>query len=862
MSEKNVRRILLALFFLSGASALIYQLVWVRMFSLVFGVTVFAVSTVLSAFMAGLALGSLYFGRLVDRRGNPVRLFGFLQLGIGLFGLSFPYLLEGVNHLHVQIQQHAAMGFYGANLLRFALSFLLLLIPTTLMGGTLPVLSKFFVSRLKRLGWDIGHLYSVNNLGAVIGVFLAAFFLLRAIGITATINLAAAINLAVGCVALLTSGALPGSKATAVQRDDPIQAGAVQIAPEDGAPRYPRAVLYLVLWAFAIEGFAALSYEVIWSRILLVASAYKTVYCFAVIVITFIFGLSLGSFIVANFIDRKKDLLAILGFVEIAIGLFGILALRAFAIVPVAQEELYRLRVTSWRSSIFGESFIFFLVMLIPTTLMGMTFPIVGKICATNLRKLGRRIGQIGFLDTVGSIFGAFVAGFILIPFIGVLHAAIATAILNLALGAALVFFHPFMARKAKLETALLLACIGVGACLAVPASDDLRHWQSRRSDDRLLYYKQGATATVAVAQRRNGMKCLAINGGVTAFTDFADLRVHKMLAYLPLLLHRNPHNSLVIGLGMGVTAQSLIQPEIDQVECVEISPEVVEACGKCFSDVNKNVLMEPKLRVLVEDGRYRLQVTDKKYDIITTNAVHARLSPNLYTEDFYELCKARLTENGVMCQWLPTNWISQDEYWMLVKAFMHSFPHTSLWLVNVYHTILIGSPKKLEIDFGDLTRRLQEQKCKSDLKEVALQDACALLGQYVGDEDALNDYVRQAPLNSDDHPYVEFSTVLGFGPNKSVIESVLKMKVSVYDVLRNTGRSSEESARVKKKLARYSTSLSSLTQAGLSACYGTTKEELQWLDHALRVNPDDQFAKYLLGKTSYTPHKPHEALK
>ncbi|MCD6416051.1 MAG: fused MFS/spermidine synthase, partial [Planctomycetes bacterium] len=283
-SEKNVRRILLALFFLSGASALIYQVVWVRMFSLVFGITVFAVSTVLTAFMAGLALGSFYFGRLADRHSNPVRLFGFLELGIGLFGLSFPYLLDGVNHLHVEIQRHAAMGFYPGSLLRFALCFLLLLIPTTLMGGTLPVLSKFFVSRLKRLGWDIGRLYSINNLGAVIGVFLATFVVIRAIGVGATINLAAAINLVVGGVALLVAGALPVSKASAPERGDQTEPEVGQSGAEEGAPRYPRSVLYLVLWAFAIEGFAALSYEVVWSRILLVASTHKSVYFFGVIV--------------------------------------------------------------------------------------------------------------------------------------------------------------------------------------------------------------------------------------------------------------------------------------------------------------------------------------------------------------------------------------------------------------------------------------------------------------------------------------------------------------------------------------------------------------------------------------------------
>ena len=863
MSEKNVRRILLALFFFSGASALIYQVVWVRMFSLVFGITVFAVSTVLTAFMAGLALGSLYFGRLVDRRGNPVRLFGFLQIGIGLFGLSFPFLLEGLNHLHVEIQRHAAMGFYPGSLLRFALCFLLLLIPTTLMGGTLPVLSKFFVSRLKRLGWDIGRLYSINNLGAVIGVFLATFFLMRAIGVRATINLAAAINLAVGCVALLVAGGLPAAEPAAAQREDEMEPVMGQSGAEEGAQQYPRFVLYLALWAFAIEGFAALSYEVVWSRILLVASTHKSVYFFGVIVITFIFGLSLGSIIVAKFIDRKKDLLTLFGLVEIAIGVGGMLVLRAFAILPVSLSRLRMSPGTSWWTSIFGESLLFFLTMLIPATLMGMTFPIVGKIYTTNIKRLGRRIGEIGCLDTVGSIFGSFVAGFVMIPFMGVLGAAIATALLNLAVGAALIFTHPFIGARAKLETALLLGCIGFGAHFVIPSGVDIRHYQMAMPGDKVLYYKEGTSATVTVPQRRDGMKSLAINGAVTAWAEFGDVRVHRMLGYLPLLLQENPRNALVVGLGMGVTAQSLLQPGMEEVECVEISPEVVEACGRCFSDLNHNVLSEPRLRLTVDDGRHRLLVTDKKYDIITTNAVHPRLSPNLYTKDFYELCKARLTEDGVMCQWLPTNWMTEEDYRMLIRSFTHAFPHTSLWLINEYHTILVGAPSKLEIDFGRLTRKLEEEKCKSDLSQVALQDPFALLGQYVCDEDTLREYVAQAPLNSDDHPYVEFSTVMDFGPNRFVLESILAMNGGVYDLLRNTGGSSEESAQVKQELSRYSTSLKLLVRAGLYLwCSGDESgrsrwdRAVRWVEYAVSANPDDQYARYLLWKISKGPPK------
>lgn len=846
LSDKGIRLILLMLFFLSGASALIYQIVWVRMFGLVFGVTIFAVSTVLTAFMTGLALGSIYFGRLIDKRKDALAVFAFLELGIGLFALAFPLLFQGLTYIYVYTHQQLATSFYLSSLIRFAVSFLFLLIPTTLMGGTLPVLSKFFIKRLKKLGWDIGHLYSVNNLGAVIGCFAAGFFLIQTVGVRATINIAAIINIVVAVVTFIMRGRLtaPQTAAESEGIDELGVAKTRRVAEESDAGKYPRYITRLVLWAFAIEGFSALSYEVIWTRILLGLSSDKSVYFYSTVIISFIFGLSLGSFIVAKFIDHKKNLLALFGFIEIAIGVLSILLLPVFALLPRVLLMTHPSGVPSWWSSTGRECFIFFLVMLVPTTLMGSTFPIVSKIYTTNLKKLGNRIGNIGCLDTVGSIFGSFVAGFIFIPFIGVVKAVILTAVINLILGTLLILFHPFMRYRAKLLTGLILLCIIGATYFVVPSNTQFRHWRGQQPGDKLLYYKEGASATVAVPQRPNTIKVLAINGAGTAFSDYFDLRVHKMLGYLPLLSHRNPKNALVIGLGMGVTAQSLIQPAMNEVDCVEICPEVV-AAAKCFSKENRNVLESPKLKIIIEDGRNHLFITNKKYDIITSNAVHVRLSGNLYTRDFYEICKRKLNRDGIMCQWLPTNWLSENEYQMLVNSFMKVFPHTSLWRINVAHTILLGTPSKLQIDFESLTQRLQDEKTSQDLEEVNLDNPFAFLAQYVSDEDNLTEYVRQVPLNTDDHPYVEFSKVADLRPNWFTIQSIFKMRKDVGDILVNVARTDDESAQVKEELDTYALSTDHTLRAALLKFYGMDIESVHETYQALSITPEYKHAKF-----------------
>ena len=854
MSNRRIRIILLALFFLSGTSALIYQIVWVRMFGLVFGVTVFAVSTVLTTFMAGLALGSLWFGRRVDKGGDPLRLFAFLQLGIGLFGLAFPWLLQGLTCVYVHIHQQVGTGFYLRSLIRFALSFLLLLIPTTLMGGTLPVLSKFFVKKLKNLGWDIGHLYSVNNLGAVIGVLLAGFLLIETAGIRATIFIAAAVNLFIALVVLAMRRPLTAQPEAL---DSQIQNGTEVIVQQDlseeSGAAYPPYVLRLVLWAFAVEGFTTLAYEVIWTRILLGVSDHKSVYFFSTIVISFIFGLSLGSFIVARFIDLKKNLLALFGFVEIAIGVSAVALLPVFAFLPHVLTRIHASYGGAWWSSVGLESLIFFVVMLIPTTLMGTTFPIVGKIYTLSLNRLGSRIGDIGCLDTVGSIFGAFVAGFVLIPFVGVVNAVVLTALINLVIGAVLIFFHPAMRSRAKLATAVVLACIVGIACLVAPSGIQFKHWEDKLPTDKLLYYKEGTSATVAVPASADGTKRLAINGAITAHASYDDLRVHRMLAYLPMLLQENPKNALVIGLGMGVTAQSLIHPAMDEVDCVELCPEVVDAAAQCFREENDDVLENPKLNLIIEDGRSYLAITNKKYDIITSNAVHVRLSGNLYTRDFYEICRKRLTKDGVMCQWLPTNWLSETEYQMLIKAFMDAFPHTSLWYVNIYHTILIGTPRKLQIDFNSFKGKLEDKKVKSDLTYVELDDPFPFLAQYVGDEHKLASYVRDAPANTDNHPCAEFSRAVDKGPARATLESLSKLRDDIGEIVVNVGETPEEAGQVKEKLARFSQSRAHAARASLYRHYSkdleTDVEAFREVHQASAINPEDRRTARALSK-------------
>ena len=694
ISKGTARAVLFLVLFLSGVSALIYQIIWIRKFGLVFGVHVFSMSTVLTAFMAGLALGALFFGRLVDKRKNPLLLFLTLELGIGLFAVFLPLTFRGLSEVYASISRNIPLGNYSIQLIRFLLSFFFLLIPTTLMGGTMPVIVKIFTDNIEKVGSRVSLLYGTNNLGAVVGGFLAGFVIIQHLGLNQSGYLAATLNLINAVMVFLvvhfTQKLDYNSEPKIVQ--DNVSSGKI----------ISSGLLKLILWIFAIEGFTTLSYELIWSRILIDFSIDKSVYFSSTIVISFIFGLSLGSFLVSGYLDKSKNLLTFLGLIEIFIGLLSVFFLLFFVrLAPKLVDQ--RSMLDSWLQTAGKEYFIFFLILTPPTLLMGITYPLVTKLAANNLAFLGRKMGLLGFLDTIGSVVGSFVAGFVMIPFLGVVKSFIITVCINLAIGLLVFIVHPVLLGRQKAAITGITLLIAILMMVRIPSGSYTREWwdKTKRSwfdnnyYESILFFDEGPAGTVTVRKYPHGL-ALNINGHNTAYSTSKDLRVNRQLGYMPYLLHPEPKSALVIGFGMGATACSLVQPDMERVDVAEICSGVIKA-AHIFAPWNRNVILHPKVHLYDDDGRSIVFMTNKKYDIITSNAIHPRLSNNIYTKDFYELCRKKLTENGILCQWMTQNWLTGEEYKALVKAFTEAMPYSYLWYVNEYSTLIIGTMQPLQ---------------------------------------------------------------------------------------------------------------------------------------------------------------------
>lgn len=762
-----------ALFFLSGISALSYEVIWTRVLSLVFGVTAYAVATVLAAYMGGLALGSYLSGRVVDRRLRPLRDYGRLELAIGIVGAATPVLLTALHQWTPALQRSAGGAATPSALLAFVTSFAALLVPTTLMGATLPVLSKHVARRAESLGRRVGLLYAFNTLGGVAGSFLCGFLLIELLGVAGANRVAIGLNLAVGFVALGLDR-WGGARGPVASDAD---AGEARAAP---APHRMRGVTL----AFALAGATSLAYEVLLTRLGIFFLWDTTIYSFATMLTTFLAGLALGSLLLSLGVDRWRPLLAVFGLLEVGIAVSCLALLLGLGPVAQLREALMRSFYGSGELAVWrylGLKFLVsFLLFLLPTALMGGTFPVVNRIVTRHPTSLGRSLGRIYAANTIGAIAGALLAGFALVPGLGLTRGMLAVALVNLLLGMALIAAEPAWRRRTRLAAlgaaALGFAAIAIAAPIGRPAvsySDLLSNPQFRRE---LLFSREGREATLAVLRDpANRILELNINGQSTAFTSYMDLQVHRALGHLPALCHPAPRSALVIGFGFGLTCRSILAHGVATLDCVELVPEERESAAY-FDEVNHGVLADPRFRFVEGDGRNFVMVTDRRYDLISFNAIHPKLSANLYTLDFYRLCRERLAPEGVIAAWLPINFLSTAEFTMLIRTFRTVFPDASLWYLGPGHAILVGQLTPRTLDYATLSERLRHPEVSADLAESNLDDLDEILSLLVLDADGVAALAGAGPLNTDDRPRVEFGISFGTAEWYASLQAIYRL--------------------------------------------------------------------------------------
>lgn len=831
------------LFFGSGVCGLIYQLIWQRKLALVFGNTTYATSAILTAFMGGLALGSYLFGKYVDREKQPLRLYALLEFGVGLSAIAILFLFLPIsNHLYIKIFRTVSHNSLVINTIRLLLCVFILIIPTTLMGGTLPVISKYIIKKSNIFGSQLGNLYATNTLGGMMGAFFTGYYFIRLFGETWTVWIAIVGNLSIAAIAYWISYRPTTTENKGIEKKS-------KVPPESHSTqtirRYSPITAKVVVWLFATAGFASLAYEVIWTRALIFYVS-STTYSFAAILTTFLFGIMLGSYVMARWVDRIENLILLFGIFEGLIALLALLSIPALNNMAAVQQWMLRfLNVASWSEIVLMVFATSFVILLLPTVLMGAAFPVVNRIYVENIPNLGKGVGSVYMANTIGAVLGSFFSGFLIMPFLGIAGSILILALMNLTISMVAFSIEPCCQKKAiyRFVPAGSIAMVSVLFIILFYTSGPLVTGIVSFKGTRLLYYKDTPAATLSTLEREEevnlwgrNVRYLNINGHNTAHTTFADIVIHKMLAHLPMLLHPDPQKALVIGFGFGNTCHSLLQYDIQRVYCVELLKEEKET-AKFFEPENHNILNDPRLVYIVNDGRNYILASDQLYDIISINAIDPKFSPMLYTNQFYELCKKRLTSNGYIVAWLPLYGMKPLEVKALIKSFIRVFPHSSLWFNNPEHMLLLGSKRAQNVDLQRILDQLNNPKVKASLAEIQLDNPYSLLATFMMGERGLSNLVSKAKLHSDQYPIVEFSKMTTSNISYDFYLDLLENKESVWPICTNTEALGEHN-HVQSESYRYEKSMFSMLK-GLFLYRVTAGSDTSGVNEAFKLMQD-----------------------
>jgi spermidine synthase len=785
--------LILFCFLLSGVAGLIYQVLWVRMIDKVIGSAPFAVATVLSVFMGGLALGSYLAGRYIDRvdsRRNLLSLYGKVEVAIGVYGLLLPALIYGATPLYALAYNYLFADFWAYQVFAFFGCTLLLIIPTSLMGATLPILCRFYVTHLDHLGTRTGRLYGINTVGAAIGTLLCGFMLIQTVGVWGTLIVAAGLNGLVGIACIMLGRAsgplafrkLADKKGKGVSKDK-LGDQPYKELESDGQ---------LIPWAlliFAVSGFCGMAYEVIWARLLGLIIG-PTTYSFTIVVATFIIGLAAGSFLFGWLGDRTKNVFGVLMATQLGAAVFALLVSQFLGNSQFFFAKLIHTFRGYFQEMILAQSLILFLVLLGPTLFLGASFPLVNRIYARSLPSLGRSIGTAYAINTLGAILGSFMAGFALIPFLGKENGLRFTVMLQFAVAlAALLVWGTRRFAKAR----LVPLCAGVGLLgvflftsfpswnrqslsygryRAVKASQADRYaktswfdalWRGSQilgmdaQNSELLFYGDGIGGFTTVEKTINSLGAVELsllNSGKPDASTHGDRFTQALLAHAPLLFHAQPEKVMVLGLASGMTAGEVLHYPVKQLDVLEISDQVIKA-SQFFTPWNNGCLSDPRSRIIVQDGRNHLALTREKYDVIISEPSNPWMAglANLFTRDFFESVRERLRPNGIFVQWIHGYEMDWRTFAMVGRTFTEVFQHGLLMTAKPPDYLLVGFAGQKGFDLQTAERNIVHTKHS---RNISLRDP-RLLFHLIITEDPKKLF-GPGPVHTDNWPQLEFA--------------------------------------------------------------------------------------------------------
>ncbi len=801
-NSSRARLILLySIFFLSGASSLICEITWARMLVLVLGNTLAATSMILAAFMGGLAFGSYVSGRMLSRRRPSLRVYAWLEVGVGAYAVSSPYLFDPASQLYLLVAGDSA-SLPVMQLVRLAFAFACLFVPAFLMGATFPAILAGSASVGSPLTASrTGYLYGVNTLGAAFGAVVAGYFLLPRWGADLTLAWACGLSLLAASGGLAIEGL-----AKAKTGSDPVflLRGEGEPADKTGSdPVFPPALRYIVLISTFVTGFIALSYEVLVTRLVILYFGNELL-VFTLVVTAFLMGVglsALGATVLGSHVQGSGPALA------------GFTMLAGPAVLAPPLLLLHLSQVELGRVTHLPDTFVV-IVLLVPACILGSLLPLAIRVLRSPLGPSASvsNAGTLYAVNTVGGMLGSGLTNAFLVPLLGIEGVL---AVFSVAcLGAGLLLLLALQAPMKKLGVALAAALLAIGVLAYRPHvledlyTRKLASYSGQDPDPAVRLYHEGAVATAIVLDFPwLGFRDMFLNGVEEASTRFGHVQLFKLLGLLPAVMHPSdaPQEALMVAFGAGIASGATLGSGlVSSLTCVDLNPDVA-SINELFREINGDVYHDPRFRFVAEDGRNFLLRSSKRYGVIISDSTHPRAYDSwiLYTEEFYRTVRNRLTPDGVFAQWIPLSDISVENFRILLKTFTTVFPNTTLW--NIYGTdqaFLIATPGPFIFDLPRIQKRLDQASATVRLKQYQLDRAARLAGFFVMDPDAIARFIGdEHRTNTDDLPYSQKHAVRGNTPLST--QSFDRHQTSIQPYLRGASADDLRLVEERQVLAR-----------------------------------------------------------
>jgi spermidine synthase len=736
MTSRRLLPALLLLFVGSGCAALIYEVVWFQLLELVIGSSAVSMGVLLGTFMGGMCLGSLLLPRVMPPGMHPLRMYAWLELGIGAMGLV---LLFGMPLVGGAYTAWAGSGVVGI-LLRAVAAAVCLLPPTFMMGATLPAMARWVETSKDGVAW-LGYFYGGNTAGAVVGSLLAGFYLMSVFDISITTYVAVALNVTVALLALAIAGATAYEPAP--------------VAVRTAAPAAGRTVVYV---AIALSGLTALAAEVLWTRLLSLLFGAST-YTFSLILAVFLAGLGLGSSggaALGRAIARPR---VALGWCQLA--LCGAMAWTAWVLTqslpywPINPS----IAPNAWLQ--FQLDLVRCLYAVLPgAVLWGASFPLALASVADDTSDPAALVGRVYAANTLGAIIGSLSAGLLLVVWLGTQHAQQLLIVIAALSGL-------YLLAESRVS-AVALAAAGAAAGLLALSVQPIpgvfvaygRYTATQLGQSEVIYTGEGWNASVAVSERPNGVRNYHNAGKVQASSEPQDMRLQRMLGHLTTLVPASAQSVVVIGCGAGVTAGAVsIDPAVRHETIAEIEPLVPRVVSTYFAEHNFDVVRNPKVRVHIDDARHFLFTTDEKFDAITSDPLDpwVKGAAMLYTREFFELAKQHLNPGGVVTLFVQLYESNTEAVKSEIATFFEAFPKGMVF-ANTYNgagydLVLLGQVEGTRVDLDAIDARLQRSEyepVRRSLAEIGMSSAVDLFATYAGSADDLKPWLQDAQINRD----------------------------------------------------------------------------------------------------------------